>query len=393
MRVVVALEHRFERTPDGAVWSRGWVDASFWHRYLEVFDEVVVLARVREVRRQDAAARRADGPRVTFAALPHYLGPWQYLRRRGALTRQIAAAFTREDAVVLRVPGAVASLVEKRLRARGHPFGVEVVGDPLEVFAGGGVRTRLNPLLRVWVPRTLRRQCRYAAAVSYVTRRTLQERYPAADSAFTTWYSTLDLGDDAFAARSREVSATSPVRLLLAGSLEQLYKGPDILLRAVRICRERGAPLQVRIVGDGRERRALEQMASALSVTDCVQFAGRVPAGDTVRAEMDAADLFVLPSRTEGLPRVLIEAMARAAPAIGSKVGGIPELLEPEEMFPPGDPLALAQKILEVMGDAPRLAAMSARNLRKARDYHLRNLQPRRRAFYEAVKAATGGHG
>ena len=81
--------------------------------------------------------------------------------------------------------------------------------------------------------------------------------------------------------------------------------------------------------------------------------------------------------------------MARAAPAIGSRVGGIPELLEPDELFAPGDPAAIAEKIAQVSSDPQRLAAMSARNLSKAGAYHARNLQPRRRAFYEAVKAAV----
>ncbi len=88
-----------------------------------------------------------------------------------------------------------------------------------------------------------------------------------------------------------------------------------------------------------------------------------------MRSQLDQADLFVLPSRQEGLPRALLEAMARALPAIGSTAGGIPELLPPEDLVAPADIGALAAKIAEVLTDPARLQAMSARNLAKARGY------------------------
>lgn len=75
--------------------------------------------------------------------------------------------------------------------------------------------------------------------------------------------------------------------------------------------------------------------AGRLGVADRVTFVGTVPAGAAVRAHLDAADLVVVPSRTEGLPRALIEAMARGLPAVGTTVGGIPELLADVDLVPP----------------------------------------------------------
>ena len=68
----------------------------------------------------------------------------------------------------------------------------------------------------------------------------------------------------------------------------------------------------------------------AKALRDRVRFRGQLTTPVDVRAELDRADLFVLPSRQEGLPRAMIEAMARALPCIGSSVGGIPELLQPK---------------------------------------------------------------
>ena len=82
----------------------------------------------------------------------------------------------------------------------------------------------------------------------------------------------------------------------------------------------------------------------------------------------------------------MIEAMARGLPCIGSTVGGIPELLSENDMVPPGDVIALARKIQEVVQDPQRMVAMSRRNLEKAREYRDEVPQQRRIEFYQYVR-------
>jgi len=179
------------------------------------------------------------------------------------------------------------------------------------------------------------------------------------------------------------------VKLILVGTLAQLYKGPDVLIHAVGACVREGLNIELVFVGSGGYQAQLEARAAALGIGTRVQFRGQLAAAEAVRAELDRADLFVLPSRQEGLPRAMIEAMARALPCIGSSVGGTPELLPAEDMVPPNDASALARRIREVVGDPPRMVRMSARNLEKAREYRYDVLSERRRVFYENVKRAT----
>ena len=178
MRVVVALETRFDRTPDDRVWARGWLEYPFWQRYLDVFDEVFVVARVRDVEHVPSNAKRADGPKVSFVPVPYYVGPWQFARRYFMLRRRLREVLSPTDAVIVRAPGTIGAMLANNLRTVGRPYGVEVVGDPYDVFTPGGVRSVLRPLLRWWAPRSLRRQCAQACAVAYVTADTLQQRIP-----------------------------------------------------------------------------------------------------------------------------------------------------------------------------------------------------------------------
>jgi glycosyltransferase involved in cell wall biosynthesis len=162
-----------------------------------------------------------------------------------------------------------------------------------------------------------------------------------------------------------------------------------VLLDAVAICVGKGLDLRLTIIGDGKYRSELKTRTETLGLAERVYFLGQLTAGDPVREQLDNADLFVLPSLTEGLPRAMIEAMARALPCIGSTVGGIPELLMPEDMVPAGDAAALACKIYEVVTAPERMARMSERNLARARDYSNEALHPRRISFYQYLRAET----
>ncbi len=389
MKVVVSLEHRFDRTPDGAIWTQTMFARPFWSRYLPVFDQVRVVARVRDVPAVPEAWQRADGDGVSFAALPFYIGPAQYLRQRRRLTHAALAAVGPADAVIFRAPSAIAGQIEPALRRAGHPYGVEVLGDPYDVFAPGAVRHPLRPFFRWWFPARLRRLCAGAAASGYVTEHALQRRYPPAPAAFTTYYSDVELSEGAFVAAPRAPRRDGTFTLVTVGSLAQMYKAPDVQIDAVaRLVRD-GLDLRLVLVGDGKHRPELEARAAALGMADRVVFRGQLTAGAAVRDALDAADIFCMPSRTEGMPRAMIEAMARGLPCIGSTMGGIPELLPPEDMAPPGDVAALAEMIRAVVTDPARMARMSARNWERARMYGEDALRARRTGFYRALRQRT----
>lgn len=389
MDLLVTRAGHFKRAPDGTVWGNGTHAYKFWTRYLPAFDNVRVLARVAEVNAIPPNWHRADGPGVSFVAVPDYLGPKQYLRLALKIRRIVRRALKQPDAILLRGPGPIPACVESVLGRSRRPYGVEVIGDPYDVFSPGAVKHPLRPFFRWWFSRQLRRQCARAVAASYVTQRALQQRYPPAPDAVTTHFSSIDLAESAFVQAPRGAFTAKPLRIVTVGTLEQLYKAPDVLLGAVARCVRERVDLHLTFVGDGKQRPALERRVRELGLQERIVFRGQLPAGQAVITQLDRADLFVLPSRQEGLPRAMIEAMARALPCIGSTVGGIPELLPEEDLVPPGDAEALARKIAEVVGEPLRLQRMSARNLETAREYREPILRERRLAFYRQLRERT----
>lgn len=386
----VALEQRFVRTPDGRIWTNSPFTNDFWERYLSVFDAVRILARVAEVDSVADSMHSVGGDLVSFLSLPYYEGPSQYLLKMRQTRLILRRELGMSDAIILRLPGAIGSTVLSSAIREGRPWGAEIVGDPFDVFAPGAVVHPLRPLFRWQFTRSLKNQTRHATSVAYVSNESLQRRYPASPDAFSTSYSSVTLKQDAFVHSPRlGTSAPDPARIVLVGSLDQMYKGVDTLIDAMHSLRERGIEVHATVVGDGRFRVRLEDQARQLEMSRFIQFVGHIPSWEAVKGHLDDADIFVLPSRTEGLPRAMIEAMARGLPSIGTTVGGIPELLSPEDLVPPNDARALAEKLESVILNPNLMIAMSSRNLLRASMYREEALTLRRIEFYRSLRAST----
>ena len=403
MQVLIALENHYEYGPDGRIYAEGPAKYSFWSHYLNTFDEVIVLARVGAHRGTVCEEARADGPRVSFRALPDYHGPWQYLQNLPTLKTRVKEAVNRCDAYILRVPGLVGTLAWREIKRRGKPYALEVVGDPWDALSPGTAPSLFRPVYRRVGTRDLKAMCRGAVAVHYVTQGALQRRYPSNHHAHVAGFSDALMGA-AFASpairaeRFRRIERIGAgaggekhLRVGFIGSLSQLYKGPDVLLRAAALCRDRGLKFETALVGDGRYAGEMKALARQLRIEDRTQFLGQLPFGEAVYRFLDSVDLFVMPSRAEGLPRALLEAMARGCPCIGSNIGGIAEVLAADDLVPPGSPQSLADKIQETAGNPERMKRMGLRNLEKAEEFSPEKLKEVRRAFFEFVKLHSSG--
>ncbi|MEH1848303.1 MAG: glycosyltransferase family 4 protein [Nostoc sp.] len=390
MNVVVSSDYRFVGTPDGAVWTPTNSGYGFFARYLEVFDSVRIVARVYPVSSVPSKWQRVDGENISVIAVPYYVGPVQYLLKALQIQQTIRSTINLTDAVILRVPSNVANCVYYWLCNTNHPYSLEVISDPYNFFAPGSVNHPLRPFFRWLFTHRLKNQCLQASGVSYVTKEALQHRYPVGEKTFATYYSDVELPDTAFVSSPRISNLNLEKFIIITvASMDHPCKAVDVLIDAVALCLQKGLNLELIIVGDGKYRPELEAQALKLGIPDRIFFRGQLPGGKAVLEQLDKADIFVLPSRQESLPRAVIEAMARALPCIGSDVGGIPELLSPEDLVQPGNIIELANKIQEVVKSPNRRQQMSIRNLKTSKEYKEDLLQKRRLEFYQYVKLTT----
>lgn len=242
-----------------------------------------------------------------------------YLRMPLLVRRQIREF--RPEAVVAESPyTGMVSLLGRALLAGPKPrVVIEVHGDwrTATRLYGSPRRRALSPLAD-WVSRRALRGADSVRAVSPYTGGLVEELRGIPVTASFPTYTDLS----AFADRPPLPVPAQPVALFV-GMLEH-YKAVDVLCPAWRRVARRLPAAKLVLVGDGSRRELVERLAAELP--------GQVEwrpflAPEEVAAKLDQARVFVLPSRSEGLPRVLLEAFARGRGAVGARAGGIPELV------------------------------------------------------------------
>ncbi|WBB99653.1 MULTISPECIES: glycosyltransferase [unclassified Solwaraspora] len=388
--VAVSTQTRFQRTPDGAVWTVNGPAHAFWTRYLSAFDRVRLLAEVTEEPQPPSGASRVDGAGVEVWPLPYRRGPLGLPPGRAGLRRSLRYGVDDVDAVILRSPSPAAGLLVPILRRWHRGYAVEVVADPQDMFDGP---VTIDPVRRWRVHRAarqLREQCRDATAVAYTTGTgtSLRLRCPPGPNTVATDYPDVDLRADAFVCEPREPSAPGgPVTLISAGTLDHSRHGVDVVLAAMRRLADDGVLADLVYLGDGRSRPRLEHRAARLGLTDRLVIAGDRPATE-IRSWLDAADVFVSPGSAGVHSPVVVEAMARGLPVVAVGAVGPPDLIEADCLVTTGGPAALAEAVRRLLTRPQRMVEVAAAGLVRSRAYRTELVAPRRAMFYRAVRMA-----
>lgn len=233
------------------------------------------------------------------------------------------------------------------------PVVVHTVHGP---YAHDASRSRLKRALRRALERRVARCFTHVATVSdairgYVCREVGLDPQRV---------STVHNGIAAAAARPRPADAARPLTFITVGRLAPV-KNHALMLRAFARFARSEVPARLVIVGDGAERSALEALARAAQVAEQIEFAGF---HNDVDALLAAADVFLLSSHYEGISMALLEAMRCGLPAIGTRVGGIPETIVDGEtglLVAPGDEERFAAAMAQLARSPALRAAMGER--------------------------------
>lgn len=184
-----------------------------------------------------------------------------------------------------------------------------------------------------------------------------------------------------------------PVRLVSIGRFAE-QKGQMMLIRAMARLRGQYPDLHLVLVGDGEMRADLERAIADHGLTEAITLTGWLDEAG-VRAELAAAHAMILPSFAEGLPMVIMEAMAAARPVIATYIAGIPELVRPGEtgwLVPAGDVQALADAVADLVATpAAQLAAMGQAGRARVLARHDADLGAARLAGHIAAAIGRAG--
>lgn len=294
--------------------------------------------------------KRARATDLFFVQPPGYLG---------LLTIVAAGLFRRP--VVARFPGDAAW---ERAFAQGRSK------RPVDEFVRSPQGDLVTHALFRIQKAVVRRSARVISPSRY-TSAVLAEGYGVPIDRVHTIHHSLDVEDYVSTARAhrREPGTSTPESpcLLYVGRLVANKQVQD-LLDALSILREEFPKCRLLILGDGPERESLEQRVRSLSLDGNVAFSGDVPR-QSVLMSMQEADVLVLPTVSETLSHVAIEALACGVPVVATRIPGLGEVLEDEVsalLVPPKDPASLANAIRRILASPELARTLSLHGIRRA---------------------------
>jgi phosphatidylinositol alpha-1,6-mannosyltransferase len=356
-----------------------------WLPYVGIFSTVVVLARISSEDGTDCGP--AEGPNVTVRELPDFKGYRQFFRCLPRVARQIWRLPLDNRLPVVRLPEPLSVLLGIRCRLARRPYGALVVAEIVSAtraYSAHPTRKAVQLLGEV-LGKLIGWLVMGASGTIYVTETQLQLRYPAAPGVPVIVRSNVVLKSSEIS--SKRVFPMHSRKLVAVGTQQTTIKGHDTAIKALQILRSRDDRFKLVLVGAGQQQDHLRRLADEAGVADHVVFTGLLRTPAEVRDVLKSADLFMMPSRSEGLPRALIEAFATGLPAVGSAVGGITELIPAEYLVQPGDAAALAETVARIFKSPAAWEGLSHHSVSVARRIE-ETLRPERlQEFFERVVA------
>lgn len=240
-----------------------------------------------------------------------------------------------------------------------------VLGDAVRFERGG---TRASMAFQARLEAKHARRAGLVITVSQYCVQRLEELYRVSNAVVVPELIDLDAWCELF----RTNPAAPDRRKFTVLSVCRFYprKRLELLLQAAALLRDRIPQLEVRIVGNGPERRKLQQICVELDLEPVVHWLGDATM-DTLAAEYNRADLFCLPSVQEGFGIVFLEAMAAGKPIVAARAAAIPEVVRNGILAEPEDAESLAEAIFRLYSDPDLRTSLGASGLRDVEQYEM----------------------
>lgn len=346
-------------------------------RYVSFGHEVSFLMRLETI--NNAGSNRYSEithPDFSFIEIPNFKSFKTYHKKQSALGI-IRQAVDAHDVIVARLPSAAGALAFEYAVEINKPVLVEMVACVYDALWNYDYRGKLLAYYKLY---QYRKHLQKATHVVYVTNYFLQKRYPTKGKSIGCSDVVIEKLEDSVLTNRLAKIDNNKCQLVLGtvAAIDVPYKGQDDVIKAVSILRKMALDIKYVIVGQG-DPAFLKTVIKEHQVDNMVEIRGPLPSAEVFHF-LDDIDIYIQPSKTEGLPRALIEAMSRACPSLGARVGGIPELLDDNCLFEPGNVSQIVKMLKQV--DSAWMQKQVRITFDDAKKYQKDNLEEIRRDFY-----------
>lgn len=388
MKITIVTDHRFFNYGN-EIFDDYVFDYNFFESYLDVFDTIDVVCRVQKMEDLDARWVKSSGPGINFIALPNVHGFKWFLNVNRYIKEELTSIFD-TDSFCFRLPSLAAWEVFRQNKSENLPYIFESIGDPEDAMVSSedSLAKRVPSMIFGHILKNRKRKIVYhAESGSYVSLVHLQQKYPIKANKITESISSIRLESSNILNQPKIFDFKKSIRIIHIGSFIPLKNQKD-LIQAFKIISAHYPQAKLDFVGDGPTRNACEELVQKLKLSSSVSFHGQITGVNNIVHLLDKTQFFILPSFNEGMPRALIEAMARGLICLGSNRGGISELLGEEYLFSVGDYTQIAEKLTWIIKNysTEELGGLSLRNIDKAKDFENGILQNKRFKLLKSLR-------
>lgn len=361
--------------------SGGVFDQKLWQRYLDVFQKLHVVGR--EAKRLPNKLILSSTENVEFNLIDDLVTAKDRILKADKIKRKLTAVISAVDFVIIRVPSVLGYFAVDLCKNLNKGYVLEVVGCPFDAYWNyGGIVAKIIAPLESYKLKTV---VKNSKAVVYVTKDFLQTRYPTKGKSIGISNVNLDevIPIEQVLDFYSQYTPDEVFNVGMIGSFHVKYKGHVEALNALKTIVEKGAIKKIKLflVGTGDPEWILD-LVRKNGISDYVEIVGTLSSGkDGILPFLDKMHLYIHPSKTEGLPRVVIEALSRGRLCIASSVAGTPELLSTRFLHLPGEAGELSDRIIELYNDLEKWPNIIKENLQKSTEYLEEYLQRNRKQF------------
>ncbi len=311
-----------------------------------------------------------------FIEIPNFKSIRGYQKKTEA-TKIIHQAVEEHDVIIVRMPSAAGMIAYNYAKNINKPLLVEFVACVFDALWNYDWRGRLLAHFKL---RQYQRLMLHANHTIYVTNHFLQSRYPTnGKSIGCSDVEIAPFNEEVINRRLEKIKKNeTPLTLCTVAAIDVPYKGQADVIKAISLLKKEGLLYRYKIIGQGNPDR-LTKIIEKWNVSDLVEVVGPLP-HNKIFDYLEEIDIYIQPSKQEGLPRAVIEAMSLACPCLGARTAGIPELIPAETIFVPGSVEQIMEKLKRV--DTNWLVRNAKMNFESSKNYQSDILETKRIDFY-----------
>lgn len=370
------------RTDGTNYYSLGGLNQEVLHRYTSIFGSINVVCRVRQFSSEENRENfsLSSDKKIAINGIKS-IGIFDLLfdTKKSICIKEIVR---QSDGIIVRLPSIVGLIAAKEALKINKPIFVEMVADVLSSY---WYHSWKGKIIAHYFEKENKKIIKKADYVLYVTSHYLQDKYPT--NGKNTDCSDVVLSKTNYSENNRYKHQRVDGNKIIVGTLAAVdvkYKGQSSMIKAIKLLNSSGINVEYQIVGSG-DNSYLKKLAKRNKVIDQVRFLGSLK-HEEVFDWLKSLDIYIQPSKQEGLPRSVIEAMSVGTFCMGARTGGIPELISDKFIFSKKSSNykeiseIIKSLTLEIMSDE------SEKNYLKAKEYENINLHQKRQGFYNEFK-------